>query len=210
MKITEFEVDSLGTLTVAEFWELKTRTDVYESVSGSWSKSLAHLADAMEECEPLAWAVHSIYTELRSEIQADLGGVGRISGALKKRALALKARIKTMPEEPVDNADHWLFTLTSNEFNARFVSGTKKWFDSPPNWKWEDDHLPNDGTAQWAALEYFKSMDDDTLDILGVRVIAGDHPGSSYYAAKRTGDLDQANRAAADAGIPARFKKSSR
>lgn len=210
MNITEFEVDSSGTLTVADFWEPKTRSDFYESISDSWSESPAHLADAMEECEPLAWAVHSIYTELRDEIQADLDGIAHSSGVSKKRALALKARIKTMPEEPEDNAEDWLLTLTSSEFEARVVPEIEKWFDSPPNWNWEDDHLPKNGTAQGAALEFFQSMDGVTLDILGVQIVEGEHPGSSYYAAELTGDIDVANKAAAEAGIPVRFKKGAR
>lgn len=210
MNITEFEVDSSGTLTVADFWEPKTRSDFYESVSDSWSESPAHLADAMEECEPLAWAVHSIYTELRDEIQADLDEIAHSSGVSKKRALALKARIKTMPEETEDNAEDWLLTLTSSEFEARVVPEIEKWFDSPPNWNWEDDHLPKNGTAQGAALEFFQSMDGVTLDILGVQIVDGEHPGSSYYAAELTGDIDVANKAAAEAGIPVRFKKGAR
>lgn len=210
MNITEFEVDSSGTLTVADFWEPKTRADFYESVADSWSESPADLVDAMEECEPLAWAVHSIYTELRDEIQADLDGIARSSGVYKKRALALKARIKTMPEEPEDNAEDWLLTLTSSEFEARVVPEIEKWFDSPPNWNWEDDHLPKNGTAQGAALEFFQSMDGATLDILGVEIVEGEHPGSSYYAAELPGDIDLANKAAAAAGIPVRFKKGAR
>ena len=105
MNITEFEVGSSGTLTVADFREPQTRSDFYESVSDSWAESPAHLANAMGECKPLAWAVHAIYTELRDEIQADLDGIAHSSGISKKRALALKARIKTMPEEPEDNAE---------------------------------------------------------------------------------------------------------
>lgn len=210
MNITEFEVDSSGTLTVADFWEPKTRSDFYESVSDSWSESPAHLADAMEECQPLAWAVHSIYTELRDEIQADLDGITRDWGVYKKRALALQARIEAMPEEPHDNAEDWLLTLTSSEFEAQVVPEIEKWFDSPPNWGWEDDHLPKNGTAQGAALQFFQSMDGATLDILGVEIIEGEHPGSSYYAAELPGDIDLANEAAAEAGIPVRFKKGSR
>jgi hypothetical protein len=210
MNITEFEVDGSGTLTVADFWEPKIRSDFYESVSDSWSESPAHLADAMEECEPLAWAVHSIYTELRDEIQADLDGIGRSSGVFKKRTVALKARIKAMPEEPEEGALDWLLALTSSEFEARVVPEIEKWFDSPPNWNWEDDHLPKNGTAQGAALEFFQGMDGDTLDILGVEIVEGEHPGSSYYAAELNGNLDRANKAAADAEIPVRFKKRSR
>lgn len=208
MNVTEFEVDSSGTLTIANFWEPKTRSDFYESVYDSWSESPAHLADAMEKCEPLAWAVHSIYTELRDEIQADLNGISRSSGKLKKRTGALKARIKAMPEEPEEGAEDWLLALTFSEFEDRVVPEIDDWFNSPPDWNFEDDHLSRNGTAQDAALEFFQSMNGETLDIVGVKIVEGEHPGSTYYAAELAGDIDLANKAAADAGIPVRFQKS--
>jgi hypothetical protein len=61
-----------------------------------------------------------------------------------------------------------------------------------------------------AALEFFQSMDGDALDSVGVTIVEGDYPGSTYYAAELTGDIDAANKAAALAGIPVRFKESSR
>jgi hypothetical protein len=204
---TEFEVDNSGTLTMVNFWEPQIRSEFYESVSGSWAESPAHLADAMDECQPLSWAVHAIYTEVRDEIQSDLDGVTRSSGVHKKRSAALKARLKAMPEEPEEGAEDWLLALTSSEFEKRVIPEIEQWFASPPNWNWEDDHLPRDGTAQGAALEFFQNMDGDALDAIGVTIVEGEHPGSTYYAAELAGEVDTANKAAAAAGIAVRFKK---
>ena len=209
-RFTEFEVDSSGTLTLAGFWEPKIRSEFYESVYESWSESPAHLVGAMDDCEPLAWAVHSIYTEVRDEVQSDLNGPGRSWGAFKKRTKALKSRLQAMPEEPEEGVEDWLLSLTSSEFETRVIPEIEQWFGHPPDWTWEDDHLPRDGTAQGAALEFFQSMDGDTIDLLKVEIVEGEHPGSSYYAAELTCDIDEANKSAADAGIPVRFKKSSR
>lgn len=210
MNVTEFEVDTSGTLTIADFWEPKTRTDLYESVSEMWSKSPAHLAGAMDECEPLAWAVHSIYLELRDEINSDLDGISDSSWAFRQRTIALKARLNAMPEEPSEGATGWLIALASSEFEDRIVPDIENWFESPPNWVWEDDHIPKNGTAQGFALEFFQSMDNDTLDILGVQIVEGECPGSTYYAAELARDIDLANKAASDADIPVRFKKCDR
>lgn len=204
---TEFEVDNSGTLTMVDFWQPQIRSEFYESVSGSWSESPTHLADAMDECQPLSWAVHDIYTEVRDEIQSDLGGVTRSSGVHKKRSAALKARLKAMPEEPAEGAEDWLLALTSSEFEKRVVPEIEQWFASPPDWNSEEDHLPRDGTAQGAALEFFQNMDGDALDALGVTIVEGEHPGSTYYAAELTGNVAVANKAAAAAGIAVRFKK---
>jgi hypothetical protein len=43
------------------------------------------------------------------------------------------------------------------------------------------------------------------LDALGVVIIEGEHPGSTYYAAELVRDIDDANRAAKAAGLPVRF-----
>ena len=206
-RLTEFEVDDSGTLTMANFWEPKIRSEFYEPVYESWSGSPAHLAEAMDDCEPLAWAVHSIYTEVRDEIQAALNEITETSGAFKRRTAALRARLKAMPEEPEDGVEDWLLALTASEFEDRVVPEIEQWFASTPNWNWEDDHLPRDGTAQGAALEFFQNMDGDALDALGVTIVEGEHPGSTYYAAELTGDVEVANKAATEAGIAVRFKR---
>jgi hypothetical protein len=54
-------------------------------------------------------------------------------------------------------------------------------------------------------MEFFQSMDVDQLETLGVEVVEGEHPGSTYYAAELRNDIDQANRAAQQAGISVRF-----
>lgn len=70
--ITEFEVSDGGTLRMANFAEAETRADFYEHIADFWSRSAQRLADAMDECQPLAWAVHSIYSDFRDELEADL------------------------------------------------------------------------------------------------------------------------------------------
>lgn len=205
--ITEFDVNSSGTLSLSNFPELETRSDFYDSVSGYWSQSPADLAEAMEECPPLTWAVHSIYNEIREEIQFNLDALSKQSGILAKRSNALKVRLKGMPEEPEQGVESWLLSLTNSEFEDHVVPEIEKWFNSPPNWNWEDDYLPKNSTSQGAALEFFQRMDDGDLDAISVVIVEGEHPGSTYYAAELEVELDIANKAAAEAGIPVRFNR---
>ena len=206
--IIDFDVNSSGTLSLSNFTELESRSEFYDSVSGSWSQSPADLAEAMDECPPLAWAVHSIYSEIREEIQFDFDAIAGKSGVWVKRSNALKVRLDAMPEEPEEGAESWLLTLTNSEFEEQVVPEIEKWFKSPPNWNWEDDYLPKNSTSQGAALEFFQRMDGDDLDVIGVVIIEGEHPGSTYYAAELEVDLDTANKAAAEAGIPVRFNRA--
>lgn len=202
--ITEFEVSDGGTLCMANFDEAETRADFYEDVAGS-SGSPMHLAEAMDECQPLAWAVESIYSDFRYEIEVDLKAAKDGGSRHKRRLTSLKARLKALPEEPEEGAPAWLLSLTSKEFEDRIVPEIDTWFSEPPDWDSEDGYLPEASTAQGAAKSFFEEMTGDELETLGVEIIEGDHPGSSYYAAELRGDIDAANRAATAAGIPVRF-----
>jgi hypothetical protein len=170
----------------------------------------------MDDCEPLAWVVHEIYSEFRDELAAELedaedelaaeledaedAGTGH-----KRKVAALKARLEALPEEPWEGAADWLLGLASKEFEARVVPVIEKWFGEAPDWSSEFDYLPESATAQGAALEFFRGMADEDLEILGIDVVEGDHPGSTYYAAELRYDIDAANRAAEVAGILVRF-----
>ena len=206
--VIDFDVNSSGTLSLSNFIELETRSEFYDSVSAYWSQSPGDLAEAMNECPPLAWAVHSIYSGFREEIQFDFDATLGQSRILAKRSNALKARLNAMPDEPEEGAESWLLTLINSEFEDHVVPEIEKWFNSPPNWNWEDDYLPKNSTSQGAALEFFQRMDANDLDLIGVVIVEGEHPGSTYYAAELEVELDTANKAAAEAGIPVRFNRS--
>ena len=203
--VTEFEVDSGGTLRMAGCHEAETRAEFYEDVADGWSGSPHALADAMDQCQPLAWEVHSIYTDLRDGLSADVLEAQKAGSRQKKRLAALQARLRAMPEEPEDGVEAWLLALTTREFEHWVTPEIEKWFNSAPDWNFEDDYLPQSGTAQGAAMEFFQTMDVDQRKALGVRVVEGEHPGSSYYAAELRVGIDEANLAAQQAGIAVRF-----
>jgi hypothetical protein len=48
------------------------------------------------------------------------------------------------------------------------------------------------------------------LKALGIVVVEGDRPGSSYYAAELRGSIDDANAAAAKLELPFRFRRATR
>ena len=54
--------------------------------------------------------------------------------------------------------------------------------------------------------EYFENLDNETLDALGVEIIEGEYPGSSYYAAELRQDIDYANQVAREMGLGFRFR----
>ena len=66
--------------------------------------------------------------------------------------------------------------------------------------------------AQEEAMRYFDEFPVDILDQVGVEVIEGESPGSTFYAArlKRGVDVAKANRAAKKLNQPFRFKTKRR
>lgn len=203
--LTVFEVGEGGTLRMAGYAEAGTRAEFYEDVSGDWARSPQDLVDAMEQCQPLAWEVHSIYSDFRSELEEDVLAAQRAGRGNKRRLTALKARLRALPEEPDEGSTRWLLGLASGEFESRIVPKIAKWFGEEPDWSFEDDYLPETSTAQGAALAYFRDMAVGDRITLGVKVIEGEHPGSTYYAAELRGDIACANRAAEAGQIPVRF-----
>lgn len=203
--ITVFEVSDARTLRLANYAEAETRAELYEYVAGFWSGSPKDLAATMDECRPLAWAVHSIYSDFRGELEAGLQDARGAGGGQEGKLADLKARLDALPEEPEDGAVDWLLSLTNKEFDDRVVPEIEKWFGEPPNWNFEDDYLPESGRAQGAASGFFRDMSAAEVETLGVDVVEGEHPGSTYYAAELRGDFDEAERAAEAAGTPVRF-----
>lgn len=57
-----------------------------------------------------------------------------------------------------------------------------------------------------AAKVFFDSLDFDTLDALGIKIVEGEYPGSTYYAAELLRDVEEANVAASEMGLPVRFR----
>ena len=65
--------------------------------------------------------------------------------------------------------------------------------------EWEQ--LPDRSTAQGAALAYFVDMDSQALRLLGIIIVEGSCPGSTYNAAELRRPIAEANRAAKKAGL---------
>ncbi len=208
--LTVFHVDESGTLTMADFWQPVTRSEVYEHIAEGWSRSPVDLVRVMDACSPLAWEVHSLYSTVREQVEHELeeveGQEGR-SYMKKRRARALADRLEVMPPDSEVGAQDWVLSLAQAEFEAQIVPSIEQWFSQPPDWRYEDDCQDEGSTAQGAALQFFQGMDRAQRRVLGVKVVEGEHPGSSYYAAELTVDIEAANKAAEEAGIPVRFAR---
>jgi hypothetical protein len=55
-------------------------------------------------------------------------------------------------------------------------------------------------------MSFFQDMDGEMLDALGVVIVEGDHPGSTYFAAELRGEMNVANAVAEREGLPFPFR----
>lgn len=69
------------------------------------------------------------------------------------------------------------------------------------------DFWPRGWSSQGKALPFIQQLDGDIVDALGVVIVEGEHPGSSYYAAELRMPIADANEATELLGLPFRFRK---
>jgi hypothetical protein len=81
------------------------------------------------------------------------------------------------------------------------------WLEDEPDWALEEDYFAPWFRQHVGALEYFNDLgfSRGALKELGVRIVEGEHPGSTYYVAELRLPIDEANRRARELGIPVLF-----
>jgi hypothetical protein len=202
-----FDVSEYGTISVADYPAPSCRRDVY-SLGHLWEKNAASLADEADSCIPLFWFISKIHREefynksdeLHSKLLDESRDPQEITRQLYKFELAWGSS-----ENPVAVFD-WIRSLRSNEFDA-LVMKIVTWLDDEPNWTSEYEYFSSGADGQSSALSFFRDLETGYADALGIIIVEGEHPGSSYYAAELKFSAADANRVAAEKGIPIRFRE---
>ena len=188
--IDEFEVGDRGVLRPAGFVDADLREDIY-NVSLRGLNTPADLVYEMDNCRALEAGMVSFYESEGDEPEPP-------PSARRRRT----ARPLTVEEQ----TRAWLLTVTRGFFTKILVPHVTQWLRAP--WELgEEDHVLR-RSGQEVALRYFDDMARTALDTLGVKVIEGECPGSSYYAAELRRPIAEANRAAEAAGLRVRFRRA--
>ena len=69
----------------------------------------------------------------------------------------------------------------------------------------DPEEIPESFSPMGAAYRYFLSLDWDLVEKLGVVIVEGEHPGSSYYAAELRVPVEEANAFARELELPLEF-----
>lgn len=115
--------------------------------------------------------------------------------------------IQALEDDPDQGWIDWI-VLEGKSGVARFKEEIDAWLEEPADYG-QSEWFPLNHGPQGQAKYFFENLDQDTLDALGVVIIEGEHPGSTYYAAELRKDLEEANAVAQEWGLPFRFRPES-
>lgn len=192
-----FEVDEYDTITLRGVPDPETNADLYPDID---SDSIAKGADAVrmiEGCSALIWRVQTLMEDEIDEVRHALDqmpAVGPSQALVQQRIDELSGQL--------EDWEGWLLALAPRQL-AAVQEMVAAWLAEPIDWYRTD--LPARAGAQGEALRFFEQLPLDDLEDLGVVLVYGDHPGSSYYAAELKIPLKKANAIAAEQGLDLRF-----
>ena len=209
-----FEVCHGGDLRLAGFEDPRTRAECFEEQLAGWFESPAAMADIAERFWPLEAAVDWLCAEERETLANRIAAIeagqvpeaGELRGALvgHEPLQDLKRALDAMPGNDLGGALDWLRSLDDATFRALVVPYMTRWSAGGLDGdEWES--VPLERTGRGIAFREFGYVPHGERQRLGVRVVAGDRPGSSYFAAELRGDIGAGNRAARELGLAVRF-----
>jgi hypothetical protein len=186
-----FEVDDYGTLSYANFEEPRTRREIYNANT---------VADFNVQRIEAHWSLCVLIQDcFRESIE---GGAGFNQSLMSGMAQDIDERVE-------NDWPQWFEQAIGPDRQA-IDAQINAWLDDAPDWDAEGEYLYRTATAQGAAHHYFRSQPREDLEALGIRVIEGDCPGSSYFAAELQLSPEKANAIAIDQDWAIRFVREGR
>jgi hypothetical protein len=200
--LTLYEVAEHGTIARAGVAPPKTRADVFLDISPGTLRSTHDLITEVESCSPLADYFSRLATGHLEVIEAELDDEDCALGRIERLRLAYLAA--ALRDDPDTGWSEWV-NHEGDPGLASFKEHIQDWLDDDINWN-ESDWFDNYESGQSAALALFSDLDASIREALGVVIVEGEHPGSSYFAAELRGVLAQANLKAHELGLDFRFR----
>ena len=194
-----FEVDEYQTIRDRRVSEPETRADVFEDIEPAGIKTPADLI-AIAAAGPLRDRLSDLADERRQEIEWSLDD--ELPPGERRRLKHIAGLLADQDE----GWKHWV-RMEGRRSMTSLRKVVAEWLAEPIDWD-EHDWFPDDIGSMGAAKVFFESLDFDTLDALGIKIVEGEYPGSTYYAAELMGDVEVANAVASRLGVPVRFRRN--
>ena len=200
-----FEVNDHGTLIDADVWEPKIWSDIFDSISTWQFKNPKDVINEVKACMPLT-------AHLNQELEREIDGLEENLSAGQNLSiperLVLERKIKALKDFRDEYEDPWIdwVELEGREGVNKFKSLIDEWLNGDIDWG-QSEWFPLRSGSQGRAFGFFQDQPSELLNVLGIVVIEGEHPGSSYYAAELHESIQHANESVERLGLPFRFKQ---
>jgi hypothetical protein len=115
--------------------------------------------------------------------------------------------LRVICQRKQDNGWKEWIKIEGNSGAPRFKKVIVDWLAAPVEWQ---EDMPDNASAQGIAKRFFEHEDLATLDKLGVWIVEGEFPGSTYYAAELRNKVEEANEIAEKLGLLYRFRDAKK
>lgn len=197
MKVLEhtfYSVTSRGVIIVPDIPEPETRSDVFERVDTRDIHTCRELIELIESCHPLERHFQKLSLVYLKEHAQPSAFVNNLVEQRGPRSGAQQLILRALHRNPDGGWRQWI-EFSGDAALEEFLQRVRDWLDEEIVWS-ESDHFDAIWNGQAAALAYFEDLPNAILKALGVRIVDGDLPGSSYRAAELRKGLDEANQVA--------------
>jgi hypothetical protein len=191
-----YEVNEYGTLVDPSVPEPTIRRDVFDI----WTKGIKttnDLISAIQDCTPLEGYFQQLGQDRKYEVEEQLD----VARGSKKQHL--EALFDALDDEDSGWID-WL-KLDGQKSIRKHINVIEEWLNEAIDWS-ESEWFSSSNSGQEQAKLFFHYLDQNVLDELGIVIVEGCHPGSSYYAAELRNDIENANITSRKLGLKFRFK----
>ena len=201
-----YEVSEYGTICDPGVPGPKLRSDVFQNVSSGLIRNADDLVSEVEGCHPLASHFSILAADHLPDIEDELDADDNTLGFVERRRLVYLAA--ALRDDPDTGWRDWI-AHEGDPGLAGFKQIIQDWLDEDVDWD-EAESFDSGWSGQSAALSFFSDLEAKVRKALGVVIIEGEHPGSSYYAAELRGEIAHANQAAQALGLAFRFRAESK
>ncbi len=206
--LTWFEVAAGGVISMPGIAQPKARYQVFEQIDPSAVHSSEELIDLVAACEPLLERFREHGQRLvRHHDQARVPSETLVDRLLRPAAQGHAAQrliMRALREDPQEGWRDWI-ELRGDAGLQEFQELIREWLAEPIDWD-EIEHFDTFWNGQAAALAHFDDLPGASLRALGIRIVDGEHPGSTFCAAVLRGCVEAANSAAEQLGLDCRFR----
>ena len=199
---TIYEVAECGTISDPTVPGPRLRADVFQNISPGFIRTTDDLVSEVEGCHPLASHFSILAADHLSDIEDELDADDNTLGFVERRRLAFL--VAALRDDPDTGWRDWV-AHEGDPGLAGFREIIQDWLDEDVDWD-EAESFDSCWSGQSAALGFFSDLDAKVRKALGVVIIEGDRPGSSYYAAELRGEIAHANQTSQALGLAFRFR----